>query len=234
MLIIKTRSPDINGKLYIVATPIGNLDDITFRAVEVLKNADVIACEDTRRTGILLTRYNIKKPLISYFEHNEIKRTGRLLAFLKEGKAVALVSDAGTPGISDPGYRIIKEAIENEIEISAIPGPNAAITALVLSGMPTDRFIFEGFLPNKKAARRKKLSEFKGEKRTIILYESPYRVLAALKDMEDIFGSMKVACVREATKMFEEVKRDTPANLIAHFNERAPKGEFVIVFNPRC
>ena len=221
------------GTLYIVATPIGNLEDITFRAIETLKKVYLIACEDTRRTKILLSRYNIKVPLTSYFEHNKLKKAGYLIGLLKEGKDIALVSDAGTPGISDPGYRIIKDAIDNGVGIAAIPGANAAITALVLSGMPTDRFIFEGFLSNKRVARKKRLIEFRGEKRTIILYESPYRILKTLEDIREVFGDIKIACVREATKKFEEVKRNTPSSLISYFEEKAPRGEFVLVFNPR-
>lgn len=223
----------MNGTLYIVATPIGNLGDITFRAIETLKAVDLIACEDTRHTKILLSRYSIAKPLTSYFEHNKLKKTAYLIGLLKEGKNIALVSDAGTPGISDPGYRVIKEAIENNIETVALPGPNAAITALVLSGEPTDRFVFEGFLPSKAAARRKKLAGFKLEKRTIIIYESPYRVLATLGDIQETFGDIRVACVREATKKFEEVKREKVSELLDCFEKTAPRGEFVLVFNPR-
>lgn len=223
----------MKGTLYIVATPIGNLEDITFRAIETLKRVDLIACEDTRRTKILLSRYNIKNALTSYFEHNKLKRKRYLIGLLKEGKDVALVSDAGTPGISDPGYRIIRDAIDNDIEVVAIPGPNAAITALVLSGMPTDRFVFEGFLSSKTIARKKRLAGFKGEKRTIILYESPYRILKTLQDMKEVFGEIKVACIREATKKFEEVKRDNLSDLISYLEEKHPRGEFVLVFNLR-
>jgi len=223
----------MSGTLYIVATPIGNLEDISLRAIETLKNADLIACEDTRHTKVLLTRYDITKPLTSYFEHNKIKKSQYLIGLLREGKAIALVSDAGTPGISDPGYRIIKDAIDNDVEVVAIPGPNAAITALVLSGMPTDRFIFEGFLPNRSAARKKKLTELKDEKRTIIIYESPHRVLVTLRDMQEVLGDIRIACIREATKKFEEALRDKVSSLIEHFSHKKPRGEFVIVFNPR-
>ncbi|NQT94836.1 MAG: 16S rRNA (cytidine(1402)-2'-O)-methyltransferase [Candidatus Omnitrophica bacterium] len=219
----------MSGILYIVATPIGNLSDITFRAIETLKEVDLIACEDTRHTRILLSRYSISKPLTSYFEHNKLKKSKELIVLLKEGKAIALVSDAGTPGVSDPGYRIIKDAIDSGVEIVAIPGASAAIVALALSGMPTDRFVFEGFLPNKRAARKKRLAEFKSEKRTIIIYESPHRVLAALRDIKEVLGDIEIACVREATKKFEEVKRADASKLITHFEEKAPKGEFVLV-----
>lgn len=223
----------MSGTLYIVATPIGNLEDISLRAIETLKNADLIACEDTRHTKVLLARYSITGPLTSYFEHNKIKKSQYLIGLLREGKAIALVSDAGTPGISDPGYRIIKDAIDNDVEVVAIPGPNAAITALVLSGMPTDRFIFEGFLPNRSAARKKKLTELKDEKRTIIIYESPHRVLVTLRDMQEVLGDIRIACIREATKKFEEALRDKVSSLIEHFSHKKPRGEFVIVFNPR-
>ena len=221
------------GTLYIVATPIGNLEDITYRAINILKSVDLIACEDTRHTKVLLERYDIRKPLTSYFEHNKLKKTGYLIESLQQGKNIALVSDAGTPGISDPGYRIIQEAIKAEIEIVATPGANAAIAVLSVSGMPTDRFIFEGFLSNKKAARRKRLGDFSGEKRTIIIYESPHRVLATLHDMKDAFGDIRVACAREITKKFEEIKRGPISEAIEHFEKKTPKGEFVIVFNPR-
>jgi len=223
----------MSGTLYIVATPIGNLEDISLRAIETLKNADLIACEDTRHTKVLLARYSITGPLTSYFEHNKIKKSQYLIGLLKEGKVIALVSDAGTPGISDPGYRIIKDAIDNDVEVVAIPGPNAAITALVLSGMPTDRFIFEGFLSNRSAARKKKLTELKDEKRTIIIYESPHRVLVTLRDMQEVLGDIRIACIREATKKFEEALRDKVSSLIEHFSHKKPRGEFVIVFNPR-
>jgi len=221
----------MSRKLYIVATPIGNLGDITFRAVEILKKVDLIACEDTRHTKILLARYNILRPLTSYFEHNKIKKAKELIGLLKAGNEIALVSDAGTPGISDPGYRIIKEAIENKIEVIAVPGASAAVTALALSGMPTDRFVFEGFLPNKTVARKKRLTELKNEKRTVIVYESPHRVKATLKDMHEVFGNIYMACIREATKKFEEVLRASVEDLMAVFADRSPRGEFVFVFN---
>jgi len=221
----------MNQTLYIVATPIGNLADITLRAIDTLKSVDLIACEDTRHTKILLNHYNIKRPLVSYFEHNKIKRSKEIIALLKEGKDVALVSDAGTPGISDPGYRIIKDAIDSDINVVAIPGANAAITALSASGMPTDKFVFEGFLPNKRTARKKRLLSLKTETRTIIIYESPHRLLASLEDIKETLGDIELVVSREITKKFEEIKRGKTADLIEHFSTNKPRGEFVLLFN---
>jgi len=217
--------------LYIVSTPIGNLADITFRAIDILKSVNLIACEDTRHTKILLNHYNIKKPLISYFEYNKIKRSEQIIKLLKEGKDVALVSDAGTPGISDPGYRIIRDAIDNGIKVVAIPGANAAISALSASGAPTDRFVFEGFLPNKTTARKKKLLSLKGEDRTVIIYESPHRLLASLEDIKEILGDIELVIAREITKKFEEIRRGKTVDLIEYFTTNKPRGEFVLVFN---
>ena len=217
--------------LYIVSTPIGNLSDITIRAIETLKKVDFIACEDTRHTKILLSHYNIKKTLISYFEHNKVKRSEQIVKLLKEGKDVALVSDAGTPGISDPGYRVIRDAIDSDMCVVAIPGANAAITALTVSGMPTDRFVFEGFLPNKTTARKKKLLSLRGESRTIILYESPHRLLKSLSDIKETLGDIELVIAREITKKFEEIKRGKTDFLIEYFTMNKPRGEFVLVFN---
>lgn len=221
----------MTGRLFIVATPIGNLKDITIRALDTLRAADLIACEDTRHSRILLAEYDINRPLTSYFEHSKQKKSRYLLELLRQGKNIALISDAGTPGISDPGYRIIKDCLDNGIEVEAIPGPSAAITALTLSGMPTDRFVFEGFLPNKQAARRRCLKQLISEERTIIVYESPHRLLRALQDIKDVLGDIRLACIREATKKFEEVIRETVSAQIAHFLQHPPKGEFVLVFN---
>jgi len=217
------------GTLFVVSTPIGNLDDITFRAVETLKKAALIACEDTRHTRILLDRYDIRTPTTSYFQHNQIRKAPYLIKQLKEGKDVALVCDAGTPGISDPGVHIIKLAIDNGINIIAIPGPAAFVTALVLSGKPTHKFVFEGFLSNKSGARRKRLKELAGEKRTIILYESPHRIQKTLKDILEIFGDREIAVLRELTKKFEEVLREKTSKLITHFENTRPRGEFIII-----
>jgi len=217
--------------LYIVATPIGNLKDITLRALETLKAVDLIAAEDTRHTKKLLSAHNISKPMTSYFEHNKIKKADYIIRLLKEGKDIALVSDAGTPGISDPGFYIIREAARNDIEIVSIPGACALISGLVSSALPTDKFVFEGFLSHKSAARQKRLKELSTEKRTVVLYESPHRVLKTLADIAEIAPKAQIACARELTKKFEEVKRGIPAEILAYFKEKKPKGEFVLVLN---
>lgn len=222
-----------SGTLYIVSTPIGNLKDITLRAIEVLKSVKLIAAEDTRHTKILAAHYGIHTPLTSYFEHNKITKGEYLIKVLKEGNDIALVSDAGTPGISDPGVHIIKLAIDNAIKVDHIPGPSALITGLVLSGMPTDKFIYEGFLPVKPGARKNRLKEFLNEKRTIVLYESPHRLVKTLKDIYEVFGDIKVACLRELTKKFEEIRRQPVSELIGHFTNNKPLGEFVICFRPK-
>ncbi|MBI3616652.1 MAG: 16S rRNA (cytidine(1402)-2'-O)-methyltransferase [Candidatus Omnitrophica bacterium] len=215
--------------LYIVSTPIGNLKDITFRAVETLKNVDLIAAEDTRHTQILTRHYQIDTPLTSYFEHNQFKKGEYLLKLLKEGKNIALVTDAGTPGISDPGYHLLKLARENNVPMTVVPGPAALIAALSLSGLPCHNFIFEGFLPVKSAARRKKLEQFKTEERTVIFYESPYRLTKTLKDIEEVLGNPVVVCARELTKKFEEVKRASAGELRDYFTDKNPRGEFVLL-----
>jgi len=219
--------------LYIVSTPIGNLKDITLRALEVLKAVDLIAAEDTRHTGILLKHYGIKTPLTSYFEHNELKKADHLLRLLKEGKNVALVTDAGTPGISDPGYRLVKLARENSIPMTVVPGACALVAALSLSGLPTDSFVFAGFLPVKQGARRKKLEEFKSETRTVIFYESPHRLLKALEDIKAVLNDPTIVVVREITKKFEETRTAPAGEMIEHFSKQRPQGEFVIAFNTR-
>ncbi|MCP4649131.1 MAG: 16S rRNA (cytidine(1402)-2'-O)-methyltransferase [PVC group bacterium] len=217
------------GILYIVATPIGNLKDITFRAVEVLSSVDRIACEDTRRTRVLLHHYNIKKPLISYFEYNKLKRIDSILRSLKEGKDIALVSDAGTPGISDPGSSLIKRVIAEGVRVEAIPGASASLTALVSSGVPMHKFIFEGFLPAKSGARKKALANLSTEKRTIIFYESPHRLLRTLEDMKEVLGDRDIVVARELTKKFEEIRRENVEESISYFKQVKPKGEFVII-----
>jgi 16S rRNA (cytidine1402-2'-O)-methyltransferase len=215
--------------LYIVATPIGNLADISFRAVEVLKSVDLIACEDTRHTKILLDHYAIQKPLTSFFQHNRFVKGEYLLKLLKEGKDIALVSDAGTPGILDPGYSLINLAVSSNIPVTAVPGPAALIDALVLSGKPAHRFHFEGFLPNRSQARRNRLSELSKLDCTVVMYESCHRILACLEDIREVFGEKEVAVCRELTKKFEEVVRGTPAQAIERLQTGCAKGEFVIV-----
>lgn len=219
----------MSGTLYIVATPIGNLEDITLRAIETLKTVDLIAAEDTRHTKILLDRYQIKAPTTSYFEYNKIQKTEYLLKVLKEGKSVALVSDAGTPGISDPGYRVIHLCIENSIPVIPIPGPSGLVTALTLSGKPTDKFTFEGFLSNKGAKRKNQLKKLNEEGRTAVLYESPHRILKMLEDVLEVYGDIDIALARELTKKFEEVRREKVSASIAHFTAHPPKGEFIVI-----
>lgn len=217
--------------LYIVSTPIGNLKDITLRAIEVLKNVDLIAAEDTRHTRILLDHYGISTPTTSFFEHNQIPKAEYLLGLLQEGKNIALVTDAGTPGISDPGFPLIRLARQNQIPVTVIPGPTAFVAALSASGLPSDRFVFEGFLPVKSAARRKKLETFRDEERTVIFYESPHRIIKALEDIGDVLNNPQVVVVRELTKKFEEVKKAPAQELAAYFSCHAPRGEFVILIN---
>lgn len=220
----------MSGTLYVVSTPIGNLKDITLRAIEILKQVDLIAAEDTRHTKILTSHYNIKTPLTSYFQYNRIKKADFLIRALKEGKNVALVSDAGTPGISDPGFLIIKKALEEEIPIIPIPGPAAFLTALSVSGLPTNKFAFEGFLSNKSSQRKKQLKELSGEERTVIIYESPHRLIKTLNDILEIFGDINIVCARELTKKFEEVRREEVSECIRHFSNTKILGEFIILF----
>ena len=223
----------MSGTLYLVATPIGNLGDVSARAVETLKSVDVIACEDTRQTGKLLAHYSISKPLVSLHDHNERQRTPQLIEQLKSGQSIALVSDGGTPLVSDPGWLLVRKAIDAGIAVSWIPGPTALIGGLVLSGLPTERFVFEGFLPAKSGQRRKRLEALKDEARTVVLYESPHRVVKTLTEIRDVLGDIQIACARELTKMFEEVRRGSVSELIGHFEQKTPKGEFVIVLSAR-
>lgn len=217
------------GTFYIVSTPIGNLGDITLRALQILGEADLIAAEDTRRTGKLLAHYRIKTPMTSYHDHNKEQKTLMILEQLEGGKDIALVSDAGTPGISDPGYYLIKRVIDKGIDVVPIPGPTASIAALVASGLPTDRFVFEGFFPTKRGKRGLVLSELAAEKRTILLYESPHRLQRTLSDILEALGDRKVSVARELTKKFEEIKRGQVSQLLEYFGENKPRGELVIV-----
>lgn len=216
--------------LYIVATPIGNLQDITLRALEVLKNADVIACEDTRHTRVLLDRYQIKKPLISYHSYSKADKSDHILDLLRRGKDVALVSDSGTPGISDPGAHLIAAAQDAGIPVTAAPGPAALVVGLILSGLPTDKFAFEGFLPVKTGARQRRLRELLGLGRTIIVYESPHRLVRLLEQIAQIEPGRVIACARELTKKFEEIKRGKACDLLAYFRTQRPRGEFMVIF----
>ncbi|KAB2922487.1 MAG: 16S rRNA (cytidine(1402)-2'-O)-methyltransferase [Bacteroidetes bacterium] len=217
-----------NGTLYVVPTPIGNLGDITFRAVQVLGGVDLIAAEDTRTTKVLLDHYDIRRPLISLFSHNEQFRVPQIIDRLKDGNSVAVVSDAGTPGISDPAHAIITAAIEAGITIVPLPGATAFVPALVASGLPTHSFVFEGFLPHKKG-RRTKLDALRSERRTIVLYESPHRILRTLDDLREHLGDRRAAIGRELTKKFEEMLRGTLSELSADLTQRSIKGEFVVV-----
>lgn len=217
------------GRLYLVATPIGNLEDITLRALRILKEVDLIACEDTRRTRKLLTHYGIGKRLTSYYDYNKEKKAPWLVKNLLEGRSLALVSDAGTPGISDPAFYLVRLAIREGIEITPIPGPNAALSALISSGLPTDRFAFEGFLPSKPGPRRRKLEDLESERRTLIFYESPHRLLATLQDMAAVFGERRVALAKELTKRFERITRGTLNQLIHQLSQEKIKGEWVIL-----
>ena len=219
--------------LYLVATPIGNLADLSRRALELLSVADVVACEDSRVTGKLTAAYGISRPLTAYHDHNAARVRPRLIERLKSGATVALVSDAGTPLVSDPGYKLVRAAIEAEISVSTLPGPSAALGALVVSGLPSDRFFFAGFLPNKSVARRAALDELAAVPGSLIFFESAKRLAAALGDMAERLGDRPAAVVRELTKRFEEVRRGGLASLALHYDESGPpKGEIVIVVAP--
>lgn len=217
------------AKLYIVPTPIGNLEDITLRAIRVLEEVDFILAEDTRTSSVLLKHLNIEKPLRSHHKFNEHATVRAVAEAIEAGKNVALISDAGTPGISDPGFLLVRTCVDEGIEVETLPGATACIPALVQSGFPCDRFCFEGFLPQKKG-RMKRLTELAEESRTIIFYESPFRVVKCLEQLAEVFGAeRRVAVSREITKKFEQTVRGTLAEVIAHFKKQQPKGEFVIV-----
>ncbi len=216
------------GVLYMVSTPIGNLEDITLRALRILKEVSLIAAEDTRLTRKLLTHYDISTPTVSYYEHNSFTRIPKIIDHLNTGKDVAVVTDAGTPGISDPAYKLIRAAIESGNRIEAIPGPSASITALTASGLPTDRFIFEGFLPHKKG-RKAKLTRLSAIEATVIFYESPKRIVRTLKDILEFMGDRPAVIGRELTKLHEETIRGNVSKLLSHFTQKTPRGEFVIM-----
>ncbi len=218
------------GKLFIVPTPIGNLEDITFRAINVLNNVDEIAAEDTRTSSILLKHYEIHTPLTSLHQHNEHQKVNFLLQKILSGKNIAVITDAGTPGISDPGYLIVHQAIENHIDIECLPGATAFVPAIVGSGLPCDKFIFEGFLPVKKG-RFTKFQELKGETRTLIFYESPFRIVKTLEEMLEHWGDCKTVVVRELSKKFETFHRGFCSELIQYFSKNEPKGECIILVN---
>lgn len=219
----------MSGSLYIVSTPIGNLEDITIRAVRILKEVTTIAAEDTRHTRKLLSHYQIDTPLTTYHDFNKEEKTDLLIARLKEGESFALVSDAGTPTVSDPGYYLITKAIDAGITISPIPGPSAFVAALSVSGLPTDRFAFEGFPAKKKGKRSNQLEALKEERRTLLFYESPHRIVALLKAIRQIFGERRAVVGRELTKVFEEIIRGTVSEVITHLEKKTVKGEIVLV-----
>ncbi|HEX5003621.1 MAG TPA: 16S rRNA (cytidine(1402)-2'-O)-methyltransferase [Bacteroidia bacterium] len=215
--------------LYIIPTPIGNLEDITLRSVRILKEVDVILAEDTRTSRVLLNHLEITKRLLAHHQHNEHQSTPEVISMLKAGQKVALISDAGTPGISDPGFLIVRECIRNDIRVECLPGPTAFVPALVDSGLPCDRFVFEGFLPQKKG-RQTRLTELAAETRTMVFYESPHRIVKTLKQCAEYFGDERAASVsRELTKLHEETIRGTLSELVAHFTAIEPRGEMVLV-----
>jgi 16S rRNA (cytidine1402-2'-O)-methyltransferase len=227
--ILAIGGASVPGVLYVVATPLGNLEDITLRALRILQEVDLIAAEDTRHTRKLLAHYGINTPLTSYYDHIEAAKAPVLIAQLQEGKRIALVSDAGTPSIADPGYRLVKGAAEAGISIVPIPGPSTVAALLSVGGLPTDRFAFEGFLPAKPSQRRKMLQQLKHEERTVMFFESPHRLRDTLADLEEIFGDRPLALGRELTKMYEEVLRGTVSEVRASLQEREVKGEVALL-----
>ncbi len=217
------------GVLYVVATPIGNLEDVTLRALRVLREVDLIACEDTRRTRGLLARHEIRTPTTSYFEHNKLTRGPQLLRQLALGRSVALVTDAGTPGISDPGFLLVREARAAGIPVIPVPGPSALVAALSAAGVPADRFVFDGFLPVKRGRRRRRLEALRALDMTVVLYESPHRITATLEDLREVFGDREVVLARELTKQFEEVVSASPTAHLERLAAGPVRGEFTLV-----
>ena len=227
------QGDDMQGKLYLCATPIGNLDDITFRVLETLKTVDLIAAEDTRHSIKLLNHFNIKTPMTSYHEYNKVEKARVLVEKMKEGTNIALITDAGTPGISDPGEELVRQCHEAGIGVTSLPGPAACITALTISGLPTRRFCFEAFLPTEKKEKQWILEELKTETRTIILYEAPHHLLRTLKELYEALGDRRATICRELTKKYETAFLTTLSGAIAHYEENEPKGECVIVLEGR-
>jgi 16S rRNA (cytidine1402-2'-O)-methyltransferase len=217
-----------NGTLYIVSTPIGNLKDITYRAVQVLQQVDLIAAEDTRRTRTLCQEYQVRTPITSFHSYNKSARTPQFLSKLEAGESIALVTDAGTPGISDPGFHLISAAAAHGCHVVPIPGASALLAGLAASGLPTDRFVFEGFLPAKKG-RKRKIAAIAEEQRTVVLFEAPHRLLKTLKELEAVLDSRQVVVGRELTKIYEEFIRGSCTEVLQHFSKTAPRGEFVLV-----
>lgn len=221
------------GTLYLVGTPIGNLEDITLRALRVLKSADLIAAEDTRHTGKLLHHFHIPTPQISYHDHNTQQRIPQLIEKLRQGAAIALVTDAGMPGISDPGYELVCACVADHLPVVPIPGPTAVITAIAAAGLPSDRFVFEGFLPVKGKVRKERLSALKTEPRTVVLYESPHRLVKTLTELGEVLSlDRAIALARELTKRYEEFWRGTIGEALAHYETTVPKGEFTVAIAP--
>jgi 16S rRNA (cytidine1402-2'-O)-methyltransferase len=215
--------------LYLVATPIGNLSDITLRALETLRQVDVVACEDTRKTGRLLKHFEIDKPKIAFHEHNERQATARVMSMIEQGRSVALVTNAGTPGISDPGFTLVRRAIEEDMPIVMIPGPSALVIALVLSGLPSHSFTFRGFPPRKPGPRRRFLGIDADSPHTLVFYESPHRLKAFLQDAIGVFGDRQAALANELTKLYEEIRRGTLSELLSLFDDEEPRGEYTVV-----
>jgi 16S rRNA (cytidine1402-2'-O)-methyltransferase len=220
-----------SGTLYLVATPIGNLADITHRAINVLKTVSVIACEDTRHTRKLLQHYGLETKTVSYHEHNEQERGRQLIELLREGKDVAVVSDAGTPSISDPGYRLVRAAIDSDVQVVPVPGPSALISALIAAGLPTDEFFFGGFLPARANARRTRLAELRSMPGTLIFYEAPHRLAETLKDALEALGEREAVVARELTKLHEEISRGRLSELAEHYSKEDPRGEIVLLID---
>jgi 16S rRNA (cytidine1402-2'-O)-methyltransferase len=223
----------MTGTLYVVATPLGNLEDVTLRALRVLREVQLIACEDTRRTRILLARHAITTSTTSYFEHNKLRKGPELVRRLVDGQSVALVTDAGTPGISDPGFLLVREARAAGIPVVPVPGPSAVVAALSAAGLPADRFVFDGFLPVKPGRRRNRLHALRELETTLVLYESPHRIVATLEAIEEVFGAVEVIVARELTKQFEEIVAGPPSSHLARLAATPPRGEFTVVVSTR-